>query len=676
MDKITTFDFDGRDNFYSVIAGSSSLIKLASNLSMEITDFIKNQKFDTKKYVYVLINALGAEEYYGPNKNGDGFPEYYESKSNLINDGREYGYKTFQHNAKLYKHHVNKDPAKSYGDVLLSIYNQGMHRVELIVRMDREKAPDECRKAEAGEIVSTSMGTKVPYDVCSICGNKAKTRDDYCCHLRESMGKILPDGRKIYAINPFPKFFDISLVFVPADVTSRVLIKIAEDKTALKEIIADEKEAEIEKEVPGGDAETVSIDDLIEMLIQKKTRIINNRDEEIPTEVINSISKHPLNKILSTLACMGILPKPKEFQRIILIKINKPQIADMLDKQNVVFDQDKYDIDDDLLQDQINVDFKDGDNSIFNMLENFMPSRSMWQPHLIKRLIGYTKTAATNTEQTADNLIPIMLAVAGLYAIFKGQFAPAVIKQLAAEIVEHPILIGGIYNYMSRDNDPHMSTFGNRVVSTGTENASELLKVSSYLNTLMAKNAGLLGATGKLIGGTASGAGKVSLDLIKNFLLGRNPLAPIPGYAKDLSNFSKDIAQEGGQGLYSLLGDAANEGFGFMPRKGTPEMTSALRRLGLAAPVLAYGSGSAEVDRVRGKEEGFVKRQLRENPGKLLAAAVLLGGEPAHALKTGFGGKLASIDPLLNPDEDTVKLLLKFGTLLDVATLIQLGKLS
>jgi hypothetical protein len=280
MYKETTIEFDGIDNVYSVILGNKGpMTKVASSLSEEISNFIKNHKFDTEKYLYVLINALGAEEFYGPNKNGDSFPEYYDGKPNLIHDGKDHGYKTFETFAKLYKHHINKDPKKSYGDVLLSIYNPKMHRVELIVRMDRTKAPEECAKVEKGEVLSTSMGTRVPYDVCSICGNKAKTRNQYCYHLKNMMNKILPSGEKVFAINPFPKFFDISMVFVPADVSSRVLKKIASSKAA-----AEKKEATIEKEVPAQGIESAKLDDIISSLISSRFKKLDRMSPSLSDE--------------------------------------------------------------------------------------------------------------------------------------------------------------------------------------------------------------------------------------------------------------------------------------------------------------------------------------------------------------------------------------------------------
>ena len=45
--------------------------------------------------------------------------------------------------------------------------------------------------------------------------------------MKEMPGKILPDGRKVFVYNHYPRFFDISFVFIGADRTSFVLEKIA-----------------------------------------------------------------------------------------------------------------------------------------------------------------------------------------------------------------------------------------------------------------------------------------------------------------------------------------------------------------------------------------------------------------------------------------------------------------
>jgi hypothetical protein len=167
--------------------------------------------------VYLHINAMGAGEYYGANRNGDFFPE-----DNLL----KY-YKTFE-SAHVFRHHINKDPAKAIGRVLLAIYNEKMHRVELIVEVDKSLGRDVESRVIAGDNPWTSMACKTPYDTCSVCGNRAHSRAEYCDHLANGMNKVAADGKRSYAINDGPlRFFDISIVVKPADPTSGVLEKVA-----------------------------------------------------------------------------------------------------------------------------------------------------------------------------------------------------------------------------------------------------------------------------------------------------------------------------------------------------------------------------------------------------------------------------------------------------------------
>ena len=167
--------------------------------------------------VYLYDRALGAGEYYGANNNGDWFGEEMLKRD----------HETFEKSAHLYRHHQNKDPRNSIGDVVASAYNEPLHTVDLIIKAPLEKVAADISKFDAGKQIQTSMGAKVPYDVCSTCGNRAKTRAQYCKHLRFQMLKVLPDGRQVFAKNEKGTFVDISIVLIHADPASVVLRKIA-----------------------------------------------------------------------------------------------------------------------------------------------------------------------------------------------------------------------------------------------------------------------------------------------------------------------------------------------------------------------------------------------------------------------------------------------------------------
>lgn len=191
------------------------LIKTAST---EIQKFWDSMQPDSQSS-FLWVIGVSAREFYGCNNNGDAFDE-----TDLIKT-----HNRFVDTAHVFMQHVNKDPAKSIGKPVFSWYNDVMHRVELILRIDKNMANSVAivAKIENGDPIFVSMGCTVDYDVCSICGNAARTRSEYCDHLRYNMRKILPDGRQVYALNPNPKFFDISIVARQADPTAFTLDKRA-----------------------------------------------------------------------------------------------------------------------------------------------------------------------------------------------------------------------------------------------------------------------------------------------------------------------------------------------------------------------------------------------------------------------------------------------------------------
>jgi hypothetical protein len=184
----------------------------------------------------IHLIAMGSTEGFGHNRNGDGF------KAASL---RKY-HDTFVKHAHLYRDHLNKNPAKSYGRVVASTFHEPMQRVELLVALNgNEKAAQankglvadrELEKLSSGQPLAVSMACTVPFDKCSYCENEAKTRADYCrgvtdgghCKaggLMHKIGSLVEiDGKlhQLHADNPDPMFFDISHVYRPADRTAYV----------------------------------------------------------------------------------------------------------------------------------------------------------------------------------------------------------------------------------------------------------------------------------------------------------------------------------------------------------------------------------------------------------------------------------------------------------------------
>lgn len=219
FNKITSFevkfdDFEVLDNNLIKTAG------IEKTAGMKLPDGFT---YDPD-YLYLKVKAVSAGEYWGDNKNNDYFPE-----AELIA-----WHKTFL-SAHTFKNHENKKIENAIGDVLTSEWSDKMKCVYLLIRIDRRIAPSIVRGYEKGFMTDVSMGCRVTYVKCSYCGKEAKTRFDYCEHLKTMKGKIMPNGKKVCEINIGPKFHDISVVLNGAERSAKVEgIYIHNDKVAFE----------------------------------------------------------------------------------------------------------------------------------------------------------------------------------------------------------------------------------------------------------------------------------------------------------------------------------------------------------------------------------------------------------------------------------------------------------
>ena len=183
----------------------------------------------------IHLIAMGASPYYPCNKNGDFYfdkPQSIEiplAENYKLNKGLKETHNTFVTGAKVYKEHKNRpqegDPI--FGKVLRSAFNDDMHRVELLIKIPNKKWSMELEEMSNGKSMGFSMSCRVPFDVCSICGNKAKNPSKYCDHLKYGLGQINNEGQLQGAINDHTDFFDISGVKYPADRIAFGLLKAA-----------------------------------------------------------------------------------------------------------------------------------------------------------------------------------------------------------------------------------------------------------------------------------------------------------------------------------------------------------------------------------------------------------------------------------------------------------------
>lgn len=194
-----------------------------------------------KSFIHLI--SLGGAEYYGFNRNGDGFneksaeveipePKKGVPKHVKLADGLHKFHQTFMKSGgHVFKHHKNTDPKYSIGEVVAETYNPDMHRGELIIKVadDHPDWQSEIQGLARGKDIPFSMSCKIAKDLCNWCGNRARSRMEYCDHLRYHMGEIIKSGHLVGAWNDDPFFFDISKVWRPADRIAWSFRKVASD---------------------------------------------------------------------------------------------------------------------------------------------------------------------------------------------------------------------------------------------------------------------------------------------------------------------------------------------------------------------------------------------------------------------------------------------------------------
>lgn len=196
----------------STVGVGGEVVKSASELGKQAAT-IFNMEYEQLKppsgMTGIHLVALGDSEAYPMNRNGDLF-----SKEACV----KY-HDTFVKYGHVYEHHRNKDPKKSIGQIKAAAYNPDMHRIELYIWADNEKAHDHLERLEKTGEVPFSMACRVPRDRCSVCGALREKPGDpsECEHIKYSLGKVAEDGTQIGTYNDEPTWFDISFVGRPAD---------------------------------------------------------------------------------------------------------------------------------------------------------------------------------------------------------------------------------------------------------------------------------------------------------------------------------------------------------------------------------------------------------------------------------------------------------------------------
>jgi hypothetical protein len=319
-----------------------------------VVSWIKKSSLDHDKYTYVIVVPLGADESWEETVNGDAFERKW-----LRPENKEWGHKTFETQAKAYQHHRNTDPEQGYGDLPLTLFNDDMDRVEGIWRLDHAKAREVgaypvIDAFRGGREVSISMGCRVPHDVCSVCGNKAKNPTEYCRHpMDPGFGHVYPDtGIKVRVTNPWPGFFDLSNVRINAAPEAHplgwvfpeleaVLKSMTTKSSSARIIVPSSYLAAAYRGTPGyGLSKTssmrvsgVKLADMIKIVPDVQKRVIGPlqaSEKGIPEEELEKAASachdSPMS-LLSNLAGLGIVLRPNEFRQSMLRQSALPLAA-------------------------------------------------------------------------------------------------------------------------------------------------------------------------------------------------------------------------------------------------------------------------------------------------------------------------------------------------------------
>lgn len=281
-----------------------------TELIPEVKEYISKMKPDPNK-VYILAVAVAVAEYWGNNKNGDRFR--YEEL--FPPDGStDYGYKTLE-KAKIYIEHDNRPNSPAIGKVIAAFANKKMGRVEVIYYIERDNklAQDIVRDIDAGKLPDVSMGCRVAYDVCTICGKKARTSAERCEHIPRYLNKIFPDGRICGMDNIKPVFFDLSIVKRRAERIAVSMLKVASQpkKASWSKLSA------IDKRVP---MEYIISPDL-GVWFPELMNGVQTIDATHELDLDSMLSKASPDEVLMTLLMHGIKPSPPEFCRLLKAKL-------------------------------------------------------------------------------------------------------------------------------------------------------------------------------------------------------------------------------------------------------------------------------------------------------------------------------------------------------------------
>ena len=465
----------------------------STKTASEASDYIKAVQPKQGTSI-VLVLALGAYERYDLNRNGDGFNEYAYKPGMQPTCGccrADNGawvsqdetllqhYLSFEEHGKVYRHHQNTDPLKACGDVIKAFWNAQMHRVELLVGVENQKAPDLAERIAAGDYPAVSMGCRIKYDVCTICGHRAPTRKQYCEHLKNGMRQVTKTGLRAGALNPSPRFFDISWVIRPADQTGYMLKKVAEHDSYVVRTAADagayldrvdekraaiQKLSDIDKVIRG-----VPVDHRTSPLTEPEANNVRRyhqairpalqRMPEMDPTTIQALAKHPLAETLSTLSAAGVILTTPEFIKLLLARlapgltVPEETLDAIVAMQGQVFDlyAQHPQMLDQVMQSQLfNLSAANVKPEIAQQAEKYLEKRSTVGDYLSRSLVP--RSIRDEEPQWTDPLHVVDQSTGDLYQTTRGAARSAhdeIAKKQLAKTIGGAALLGGAYKLIT-----------------------------------------------------------------------------------------------------------------------------------------------------------------------------------------------------------------------------------
>jgi len=477
----------------------------------DLTDDLKyyiNHLKPKSGYGYLLISAL-SDENWGPNNNADYFPT--ESLNNPTDDFGYKTYPKFGKwyrlhknkdpkasygsviasfwNSQMHRVEVIVEYNKAIDDWTETALKEGRNiEVSMGLKINYDvcpvchpnwrqlyKIPEPqmviiSKSTDLNEIhrIGEENGVDLSYitEINDEGGAKGISRNanTYCDHIKYNKRRIMPGGQRVYMVNMRPVFFDISYVRTNADKAAFVLDKIASDGSSeritddmLNDVLlksselskkhAEIKDAEMEKRVP---SQVLSDDDeeIQEYMKDNILPVLRNTEERLPNELLDDISdKYGIEEILSSFMGLGMFPKPREFQRIILINMGNKREADEYERKNMFIT--------DELADRMLPEMTDSRLDIspsrlnFDLIDKLIPyvnRKSYFSKPVCQRITIIKKAgldASLDPSNGAKSPLPSMLlAAAGYLGIAKasGKDITPILKQVMKQ--RYKILAG------------------------------------------------------------------------------------------------------------------------------------------------------------------------------------------------------------------------------------------